>query len=52
MEIRQDLTNINSIVAETVLGSKQYFNEGSNVPGETNNGLNLTSEPTESKRAS
>ncbi len=48
----QDLTNIDSIVAETALGSKQYFNEGSNVLGETNNSLALNSEPTESKRAS
>ena len=48
----QDLTDINSIVAETVLGRKQYFNEGSNVIGETNNALILNSEPTESTRAS
>ena len=48
----QDLTNIDSIVAQTKLGSTQYFNEGSNVLGITNNNLVLNSEPTNSQRFS
>jgi len=45
-----NLSGINSIVAETTLGSRQYFNEGSQ--GILNNDLNLNSEPTNSKRSS
>lgn len=46
------LTNINSIVANTVWGRKQYYNEGSGVLGVTNNSLKFNSEPTNTKRSS
>lgn len=44
------LTGISSILANTVFGSKQYFNK--NSQGILNNDLILNSEPTESTRAS
>ena len=46
----QDLTDINSIVAETVLGSKEYFNRGS--MGSLNNDLKMNSVPRTSNRSS
>lgn len=45
-----NLTGIDSILATTVLGSKQYFNK--NSQGILNNDLKMNSEPTESTRAS
>jgi hypothetical protein len=44
-----DLTGVDSILANTVLGSKQYFNQGSQ--GILNNDLDLNSEPTEANRS-
>jgi len=46
-----DLSGISSIVAQTKLGSKQYFNSP-NAQGITNNILKLNSEPTTSNRSS
>jgi len=43
-------TNLSGVVANTVLGRKQYFNQGS--IGTLNNDLKMNSEPTDSGRAS
>jgi len=45
-----NLSGIESIVANTILGGKQYFNKGS--IGVLNNDLKLNSLPTDSKRSS
>ena len=48
--VSTDLTGIQSVLANTIFGSKQYFNE--NSQGILNNDLNLNSEPTDAKRSS